>query len=152
MEDLKELSLIFQMKKMMKILLNNNMKEHEAIITNIIYQTIYNFVDMYDIPFGAINCGECMNFAEEVYDLLKNEGIEVEILSDAFFCDCFGDLEPDELVKVSEYGSKEPENFAEMCLPSHYWIYYKGKHYDCETIYGVEDMFELPIIKRFCNL
>lgn len=104
--------------------------------------------DEYGVSCDLINQGDCENFAEELYDYLKEIGITGEILSDGLFYDPFGD-EPDEMMwDVTEYGNK-PVDFDKIGLPSHYWFYYNGKHYDSDAPHGVIDMFELPIIKNF---
>ena len=115
------------------------------IITNIIRQTINEF----NTPFNEINHGECRSFALEIQETLEGLGLECELLSDGLFYDCFGDEEPELLFNPADYGSKKPENFEDVGLPAHYWIYYKGKHFDCEAPEGVKNLFDLPIVKKF---
>jgi hypothetical protein len=106
----------------------------------------------YNVEYGVscdlINQGDCENFAEELYDYLKEIGITGEILSDGLFYDPFEDEPDDMMLNASEYGNK-PNDFDKVGLPSHYWFYYNGKHYDSDAPNGVNDMFELPIIKNF---
>jgi hypothetical protein len=99
-----------------------------------------------------INTGECMNFAEAVYgELLDDYGIKTEILSDAFFYDPFDDIEPEELLDPSEYGGNPTYDYKKIGLPSHYWIYYNGKHFDSEVPIGTKNFFELPTIVNFAK-
>lgn len=117
-------------------------------ISNAVKLLTKKYNDEYGVSCDLINQGDCENFAEELYDYLKEIGITGEILSDGLFYDPFGD-EPDDMMwNVSEYGNK-PKNFDKVGLPSHYWFYYNGKHYDSDAPNGVNDMFELPIIKNF---
>ena len=88
-----------------------------------------------------------MNFSDELYEILKRKGIKTDILSDAMFYDPFDD-EFDFLCDVTKYGNP-PINFNEVGLPSHYWIYYNGKHYDSDCPEGVKDLFKISIIKNF---
>lgn len=108
------------------------------------------FNEEYGVSCDLINQGDCEVFAEELQDMLKEVGVESEILSDGLFYDVFGDTEDDMLWDVSPYGIK-PNNFDEVGLPSHYWIYANGKHYDSDAPQGVSDMFQLPIIVNFYN-
>jgi len=100
------------------------------------------------VACDLINEGECMNFAEELYSELSSRGIKAEILSDAYFYDASGDTPLEELASPDEYG-KTPDDFDAIGLPSHYWVYVGGKHYDSDAPDGAEDMFELPTIKNF---
>lgn len=118
------------------------------IITFLVKSLTKKFVEDYGIPVEMINQGECDRFAEELCYLAKDRGIEGEILSDGLFFDPFDDLEPEMMWDISEYGSK-PNNFDSVGLPSHYWFYYSGRHYDSDTPQGVENVFDLPIIYNF---
>lgn len=100
------------------------------------------------ISCDIINHGACMDFAEELKSELDGIGIKSEILSDGFFFDPFGDTPKEELESTDAYG-KTPKNFDVVGLPSHYWVYSNGKHYDSDAPNGVDDMFELPTIKNF---
>lgn len=132
--------------KYLKYFENNN----EKLIPDIVKFLKKKFKTEYDTSSNMINNGNCDIFAEELFDILKENEIEGEILSDGLFYNPFDD-EPDEmLLDVSEYGNK-PINFDEVGLPTHYWFYYNGKHYDSDAPNGVDDMFKLPIIKKFYN-
>ncbi|MEK6828580.1 MAG: GNAT family N-acetyltransferase [Nanoarchaeota archaeon] len=117
-------------------------------ISDVVRLLTKKYNDEYGVSCDLINQGDCENFAEELHEMLKEMGIESEILSDGLFFDPFGDLEDDMMWDVASYGNK-PENFKEVGLPSHYWIYVDGKHYDSDAPEGVNDMFELPIVKNF---
>lgn len=117
-------------------------------IRDIVKYLIKKFDDEYGITCDYINQGDCSTFAEELYDILKDIGIKGEVLSDGLFYDPFGDEPVEMMWDVSMYG-KKPKDFDKIGLPSHYWFYYNGKHYDSDTPNGVDDMFKLPIIKKF---
>jgi hypothetical protein len=119
--------------------------------TDIITETILQLIEQYKsvgLDCSDINAGACMEFAEELYTSLKNQNIIVEILSDGLFYDPYNDESTEMMLNPRDYGNK-PDNFEKIGLPSHYWIYYKGTHYDCDVPYGVDDMFEIPVIKSF---
>ena len=107
------------------------------------------YVEEYDIPAHAINQGECANFAEQLWDELKKAEINGEVLSDGFFFDPFEDAPAEEMDKPENWNSKTPNDFNRIGLPSHYWFYFEGKHYDSDCSKGVSDLFDLPLFKRF---
>lgn len=124
--------------------------ENHSIIPSVILDLIKTYKHEHHTDVCHINLGSCDIFAEDVEHILKTEyNIDVEILSDGFFYDCFNDTLEEDLWDVENYSSKPPEKFKEIGLPSHYWIYYKGKHYDSDSPYGVNDMFDLKTIKNF---
>lgn len=99
-----------------------------------------------------INTGECMNFAEAVYgELIDEYEIKTDILSDAFFYDHFNDYDPEEMLDPSEYGGLPTYDYKKVGFPSHYWIYYNGKHYDSEVPSGIKNFFELPTVINFAK-
>lgn len=132
--------------KNFKTFVNENHQLNQ--ISDAIKLLTQKYNDEYGVSCDLINQGNCENFAEELYDYLKEVEITGEILSDGLFFAPFED-EPDDMMwDVSEYGNK-PNDFDKVGLPSHYWFYYNGKHYDSDAPQGVTDMFELPIIKNF---
>lgn len=123
----------------------------EAIISSVIHNLQVWYYNEHKMDACDINSGECMNFAEAVYEELLNEyKIKTEILSDGLFWEPYGDIEDESLLaKPEEYGSTPTYNYKKLGLPSHYWIYYNGKHYDAERIKGINNFFELPTFVRF---
>ena len=115
-------------------------------VDRIIYSCIEYLIDKFDLSPSRINEGECMAFAENLYQLLV-DGYNMEplILCDATFIDYSGQ-ENEYLWDISELCSP-PANYSEIGLPCHYWIYINGKHYDSECPGGVESIFEIPIVK-----
>ena len=120
----------------------------DNFITKCVKLLTQKYESEYGVSCDLINQGECESFAEELEDMLKEEGIQSEILSDGLFFDPFGDENPELLEDPGKYGNK-PHDFDKIGLPSHYWIYANGKHYDSDVPEGVTDMFQLPIIKNF---
>jgi hypothetical protein len=127
--------------------LNENIDKSKTI-TELVNHLTKKYVEEYGVSCDLINQGDCENFADELYTLGKDYGIEGEILSDGLFFDPFGDEEPEMMWDISEYGNK-PNDFETIGLPSHYWFYYNGKHYDSDAPQGVSDVFQLPIIRDF---
>ena len=143
--------LVVEMREMInKIKSHNNINEQvsdEGRITYSIKHLINKFHKEYGTSCNLINHGSCDTFAEELFDFLKtNFNIVGEILSDGLFYDSDNREETDE--NVDDYGNK-PSDFNIIGLPSHYWFYYNGKHYDSDAPQGVIDMFELPIIRKW---
>lgn len=120
--------------------------------TNLIGLIIKYLIKKYEkngIPEKYINSGSCPEFAEDLCSYLEDEGIESEVLSDGMFYDPFEDEQPEIMCDPNEYGSLPPKDFDKIGLPSHYWVYCDGKHYDSEAPNGVENFFDLPTIKNF---
>lgn len=117
-------------------------------ISDIVRELTREFVEEYNVPADIICHGHCVDFADNLYKILKNMGYDADIISDTMFYDEFGDEEPEMMWDANEYGNK-PDNFDDIGLPGHNWVYVNGKHYDAEAPDGVTDMFELPIIKDF---
>ena len=119
----------------------------------IIASTIYKLIDHYErtgVPPCEINTGECMNFADNLDVELSRIGLKGhDILSDAFFYDPFGDLDPDELYDPKDYGSTPTYDYKKYGMPGHYWIVYNNRHYDSESPIGVDNFFELETFKRW---
>jgi hypothetical protein len=138
----------------LKIYLAENLQEagkrspEEETITFVVKKWTQWYKEEAGISACDINTGECMDFAESVYEeLLKDYNIKTEILSDAFFYDPYDD--GNDLWDVSEFGGKPTYDYLKHGLPSHYWIYYNGKHYDSEKPLGVKNFFQLPTIENF---
>lgn len=131
-----------------KITLTQSLNENSSFSISNAVKLLTQKYNEYGISCDLINQGACESFAEDLYAYLKETGIVGEILSDGLFYDPFEDLPDDMMWDANEYG-KKPINFDKVGLPSHYWFYYNGKHYDSDVPQGVTDMFELPIIKNF---
>jgi len=116
-------------------------------ISDIIKQLIREYEES-GIPCDYINHGSCMDFAEELQEILSLYGLKSQVFSDGLFYDPFNDIPKEQLESTDPYG-KTPTNFDRVGLPSHYWVYFNGKHYDSDAPTGVDDMFELPTIKNF---
>ena len=127
-------------------IVNENQQDNQ--ISNTIKSLTQKYNDEYGLTCELINNGDCMNFAKDLYDNLKNIGIIGEILSndDFTFLTYDGTYWENNKHELDDYGIK-PVNYTS--LPDHVWFYYNGKHYDSDAPNGVNDMFELPIIKKF---
>lgn len=134
------------LRKYIRSALSENVEQH--MVADLVRLLTQKFEHEYGVSCDLINQGDCSNFAEELQEILKEIGINSEILSDGLFYDPFDDTEDDMMWDASEYGDV-PINFKEVGLPSHYWVYVNGKHYDSDAPEGVFDMFHLPIIKNF---
>jgi hypothetical protein len=117
-------------------------------ITELVNYLSKKYAEEYGVSCDMINQGNCQSFSDELYTMAKEHGIEGVILSDELFFDPFDDGTMDMMQDISEYGIK-PNDFDLIGLPSHYWFYYNGKHYDSDVPHGVDDVFHLPTIKNF---
>lgn len=136
--------------KLRESLKNFNSPSPENIITAVIHRLQIWYYETEGIDACTINTGECMNFAEVVYEeLLKEYNIKTEILSDGLFWEPFDDVEEEYLINPLEFNSPPTFDYKKLGLPSHYWIYYNGKHYDSERIKGVTNFFDLPTFQKY---
>lgn len=78
------------------------------------------------LPPEEINCGFCVDFAEQLNAKLVDRGVLDGVLLDS------GDLGAG-----LRYGRGE-----------HVWLWLRGRHYDAEAPEGVEDWRDLPFFKR----
>lgn len=85
-----------------------------------------NWILVNNVPLDKLNNGDCENFAVDVIKSCIPDG---ELVGTDNFCDWWGDG-PD---------SK---------LPGHCWVMYNGKHYDCDSLQGVENWRDLKIFKN----
>ena len=122
----------------------------ESIIQSVIYRLTIWYHEHEKMDACDINNGECMSFAENIYkELLEKYNIKTEILSDPLFWEPFDDVDKSLLADPQDYGSKPTYDYKKLGLPSHYWIYYNGKHYDSERIKGVTNFFDLPTFQEY---
>jgi hypothetical protein len=104
-----------------------------------------------------LNSGECEDIAHDVIKKIGGETINTFIIDDGWF------WSSDNISKYKTKGGEywnvenlkkygEPpmgyENLGKLDLDGHVWIYSNGKHYDIETLYGVDNFWNLPIYKR----
>jgi len=113
----------------------------------------------YKCSAEKINSGYCEDIAHDVLRDLGGKSSKLYIIDDGWFWSSkkpitryiknkFGEYW--DLDKLDEYGTlpfpeKDLKNFE---LTGHTWIYYNGKHYDAETLDGVDNFWMLPIYKR----
>lgn len=118
----------------------------ESLVEKQIIELITDYKN-HGIPLENINSGFCNLFAEDLYKKLQKKGVTAEILYDGDFCDD----EETNLRNPEDYGSVVPKNYnlQKNCLPAHSWIYFNGKHYDCDVPRGVKNFFDLPVIKNY---
>jgi hypothetical protein len=123
-------------------------EDYNDIISSCIEELVKEF-EKYGTLRCDINKGQCMVFQDNLYEILKDKGIEVDTLSDAMFYDAFDDYDADEYAVPEDYGTEPKWDYKELGMPSHYWIYYKGKHYDAESPNGESNFFNLTAFKDF---
>jgi len=104
-----------------------------------------------------LNNGYCGDIAYDFIEIIGGENNDTYIIDDGWFWsgDKISELKTKteeywNIVNLKKYG--EPpfgwENLNKLDLNGHVWIYSKGKHYDVETLNGVDNFWELPIYKR----
>ena len=106
-----------------------------------------------------LNAGHCEDIAWYLEERSEFLDYDTNIIDDGFF---WGSSESDYPCKsiddywqvhnmMAGYNSVpkfDLEELAKFDLTGHVWIYYKGKHYDVETMDGVESFWDLPIFQR----
>ena len=79
-----------------------------------------------------------------IKDLLKNSSCSIEEINNGqcedFMMNLISELPEDAIERTIPFDSE---------LPGHYWVEFRGKHYDAETPDGVNDWRELPIFEKF---
>lgn len=117
------------------------------------------YIEKYKLKsYMRINCGRCIEFADDIYDKLKEEysNIKVSTIDDFKSPYDQGDYEEDlfDINKILDRGASSiPFNLStsqldELDLGYHHWVTIEDLHYDSEAPNGVSNMFELPIYKR----
>ena len=117
-----------------------------------------------------INNGLCVNFAEDIINLLGGENNQQFILSnDMFLCDSYKEAVSlwgkKDLIKTKEGAAWSKKMLTLYSIPlvndirsiayllQHTWVCINLKHYDAENPNGVHSPWELLIFKKFltCN-
>ena len=104
-----------------------------------------------------LNNGYCEDIAYDVIEIIGDESLNTFIIDDGWFWS--GDKISKLKTKTGEYWNVdnlkkygEPpfgyENLNKLDLNGHVWVYSNGKHYDVESLTGVNNFWELPIYKR----
>lgn len=104
-----------------------------------------------------LNSGDCEDIAYDVIDMIGGETSNTFIMDDGWFwnVDDFSEYETESgeywnVENLKKYG--EPpfgyDKLNKLDLNGHVWIYSNGKHYDVETINGVDNFWYLPIYQR----
>jgi len=88
-------------------------------MNNTLYEVTDAFLEDYSLPYH-INNGSCEEWANEVFDKLKDTDHQVEIWATPF-------------------------GFADT---THVFLRIDGKFYDAECLSGVEDHMDLPLFKN----
>jgi hypothetical protein len=88
-------------------------------MNNTLYEVTDAFLEDYSLPYH-INDGRCEEWADEVFDKLKNSDHQVEIWATPF-------------------------GFADTM---HIFLRIDGKFYDVECLVGADDHMDLPIFKN----
>lgn len=106
----------------------------------------------------GLNSGYCEDIASDVIEELGGETSTTYLIDDGFFWDTDEEVS-DYMTGGGEYWNIENfkkygeppfsyDDLDKLDLNGHVWIYSHGKHYDVETIHGVDNFWELPIYKR----
>jgi hypothetical protein len=104
-----------------------------------------------------LNNGDCEDIAYDVIYRIGGEKPNTHIIDDGWFWDV--DSVSDYKTESGEYWNVENlkkygeppfgyDNLNKLDLTGHVWIYSNGKHYDAETLEGVDNFWYLPIYQR----
>lgn len=112
--------------------------------------------------YMRINCGKCIEFADDIYEKLKDVYPTIKISTIDDFKSPYdqGDYEEElfDIDKLLDSGAPViPFNLSTrqidgLELGYHHWITIDDLHYDSEAPNGVNSIFELPIYKRILKL
>ena len=118
--------------------------------------TIINTLkDEYYTKFGInpcdINKGECMNFSDDLSQLLNDTGYKSEILTTDLFLSTTTEMAKADTDEIfyddTSYNSIRPTNFKWLKNGYHSWLFVNNKHYDADATDGVKSFYDLPIFK-----
>jgi hypothetical protein len=144
----------------MKVTFEEFVNETTYPITRIINQVRKEFTEENTCTIEEINNGLCIEFEEEVIDRMGGYSDDLyELSSDMFYSSFMEDVESwGEVIPTIYDGcwSKQALDYygyplipvEKLHIGHHAWIYYKGKHYDSESPYGVKTPWELNFFKR----
>jgi hypothetical protein len=155
-----------------------NEQHNNVSVESIVIELIDEYGDMYNDDPIDINNGNCANFAEDLLEKLGGRNGNTYIIEvqrdlggygewfkdsvDRYKFENYGKL-PNKLISSvnqdikkfdGEYNrwlNDKGNGINKFKVGDHYWVYHNGKHYDAETPKGVDNMFELPIFKRYIN-
>lgn len=139
-------------------MINNELERKRNLISDTICDLSYKYIKEYDYEDEKdINSGDCELFADELIDLIveKDNTINIKKMSTCDFTkneiidsECIFDKEKLE----SFFGINFPDELIEFMSDSnpgyHAWIFAEGKYYDCESVDGVDNPFELEFFER----
>lgn len=94
--------------------------------------------------FCEINQGPCEDFADAVQEWIPSS----EVVSTSYAMEFY----PRAMKKGMKIIDADEEEIRYMGkkfnLPPHYWVFYKGRHYDAENPLGVSNWLDLPLFRR----
>lgn len=130
-------------------------------LNNIFQKTLKIILNKYSKEYNKtplqLNSGDCEDIAYDVIESIGGETPNTYIIDDGWFWN--SDIKNKYKTKGGDYWNVknlkkygEPpfgyENLNKLDLNGHVWIYSNGKHYDVETLYGVNNFWNLPIYQR----
>ncbi len=132
------------------------------MISDLIINLREDYINQYKlIDYQEINCGLCPEFAEELLHLLGGlSEVSRSICCDELMMGEAGEKDENDIWDtelLTKYWSINPppdttwQELNNMNIGYHVWIFYKGKHYDCECPDGVNNFFDLPFFRRWIN-
>lgn len=100
--------------------------------------------------YYKVNCGLCIEFAEEVFERFKHRDETGVVYTEDFF-DEYEKLDWKEL--ESRWGIKVPQGMTKTDMESvylggHAFLAFEGRWYDAECPAGVESFLDLPLFRR----
>lgn len=129
-----------------------------ADLTATIKEVVREYIDSgAAVSTFEINNGLCDEFASRVCARLGGETDDFYgIGAESFTIDGQGDEWDAELLKkhwpecIPTHGLtwSDLRRFRSRAVPCHVWIVHNGRHYDAECPEGVDNFFELPLIRR----
>lgn len=139
--------------------INNELERKRNLISDVVCDLAYKYVEEYGYENERdINSGDCEIFADDLIESIcyKDDSIEVTKMSTCDFTyngvisydDCIFDKSKLEKFFGYEFSDELVDKLSSFNLGYHVWICYEGKHYDCESVDGVDNPFELEFFER----
>lgn len=139
-------------------MINNELERKRDLISDSICDLSYKYIEEYDYEDERdINSGDCELFADELIELIseKNNSINIRKMSTCDFTtnevldsECIFDKEKLESFFGFDFSDELVKFMSDSNPGYHVWIFAEGKHYDCESVDGVDNPFELEFFER----
>lgn len=137
---------------------DKELERKRNLISDAICDLSYKYIEDYQYEDEReINSGDCELFANDLINLInkKDSSIDIKKMSTCDFTkneilefECLFDKEKLESFFGFTFSDELINIMSENNPGYHVWVYAEGKFYDCESVDGVDNPFELEFFER----